>query len=439
MLSQRKLGQDVMSFRGVVRPLLSEMNMAILSRDVQGNLLFHLGVEPLFGYPIELFKHDPFFVDTLVNKSTLTARTGDKPNDSWWSPEFSKGQPVTVDFEIRHGDGKLHWIRYHVRPVHDEHGHILRHDAIAMDVTDEKREEIELRYSEARFQMLIEKSPVGIILWQGDQIHYANPAAAKLWGVNDAHTLIKTSINRLFTETVNLEVQKFGAGLSCAGKEENSPPIQCHCVRNDGTSFVSEIIHCPIEFAQGPVVMTMVKDVTEHYELRKALEHMAYEDPVTGLANRRKFFETLSMLIENVASSGPTRVGVAYIDLDRFKDINDKWGHLFGDEVLIEVSKRLRTIVSKHVLLARLGGDEFAFLMEGATKADVAEIASVILEKLALPVVVKDITVNVAPSVGIAFFPDDASTFGEVLQYADRAMYEAKRQGGNQTQFYSER
>ena len=175
-------------------------------------------------------------------------------------------------------------------------------------------------------------------------------------------------------------------------------------------------------------------------ELKKAnnkLKMLAHHDLLTGLNNKTLFNDRLSQSIEK-AKRHDKELAVLFIDLDRFKQINDSLGHSFGDKVLKIVAERLSNIIRKEDSLARLGGDEFTILMEDIHKTgNAALLGEKILTTLAEPIYVDNHTFYVTGSVGISLYPQDATEMDKLLMYADTAMYKAKNAGKNNVQFYN--
>ncbi|WP_249209849.1 putative bifunctional diguanylate cyclase/phosphodiesterase [Bradyrhizobium manausense] len=167
---------------------------------------------------------------------------------------------------------------------------------------------------------------------------------------------------------------------------------------------------------------------------RARLESAVLTDSMTGLCNRRSFVEAIRCETERIASRP---FGVLTLDLDHFKEVNDAFGHAAGDELLMEVARRLRSCERHGDMTARLGGDEFAMLFYGAPgKDELAEVANLILRKLTQPVVWMGREINVSASIGIACYPDNSSDPQEILKNADDAMYRAKSTGRNRYQLY---
>ncbi|MCE1240263.1 MAG: EAL domain-containing protein [Azonexaceae bacterium] len=172
-----------------------------------------------------------------------------------------------------------------------------------------------------------------------------------------------------------------------------------------------------------------VTDITERKQHEEEVAFLARHDPLTGLPNR---FLLAERLIETMTGDGK-RVGLLFIDLDRFKDINDSLGHRLGDHLLQDVARRLAEVVSRHETLIRQGGDEFIVLMPAVDDAGVAEKrAAAILAALEKPFETDGQLLHVGASIGLSLHPDDAEDAEQLLRNADTAMYVAKRQGGGQ-------
>ncbi|MDD2881842.1 MAG: EAL domain-containing protein [Rhodoferax sp.] len=161
------------------------------------------------------------------------------------------------------------------------------------------------------------------------------------------------------------------------------------------------------------------------------LARMAYHDTLTGLPNRRLLEDRVAQSLSQAQRDG-LGLSLLFIDLDRFKPINDKFGHEVGDQVLQEVARRLKKSVRQGDTAARVGGDEFVIMLQGAVRAaDVESIASTVLTKLGAPIIVGGHKLLVGASIGCARYPQDGGDMVTLLKHADRSMYAAKRFGGN--------
>jgi diguanylate cyclase (GGDEF)-like protein len=177
-------------------------------------------------------------------------------------------------------------------------------------------------------------------------------------------------------------------------------------------------------------------DITERMQVQKRLQHLAHHDALTELPNRFLFAERLAHAIAGSRRSQRT-LAVLFLDLDRFKLINDSLGHAAGDAALREVAARLRGCLRAEDTVARLGGDEFAVLLEDGAAADVAPVAGKLLRVLSEPLAVQTRELVVTASIGIALYPADGDDAELVLRNADAAMYRAKEEGRNAYAFYS--
>jgi len=173
-------------------------------------------------------------------------------------------------------------------------------------------------------------------------------------------------------------------------------------------------------------------------EQRKILKQQAHYDSLTGLANRVLFQDRLSQAIKK-AQRNKKEIALFFIDLDRFKQINDSLGHSVGDEVLKEISLRLQLITRKDDSISRLGGDEFTIIAEDLNKGeDASLLAQKILTIFSKPLYINNHTLYVSCSIGISLYPQDSTEEEKLLMYADAAMYKAKDEGKNNFQFYSQ-
>ena len=175
----------------------------------------------------------------------------------------------------------------------------------------------------------------------------------------------------------------------------------------------------------------------ERKRLEEELSFMAHHDQLTGLANRTLFYSRLEHAID-CAERRNESIAVMYLDLDHFKAINDALGHEMGDKLLQEVAERLSNNVRGADTIARLGGDEFALVLEGLKSTNNASaVAEKIIESLSKPINIKNQMLYVGTSIGIAFYPDCGKDLETLIKNADRAMYQAKKNGRNQYKFYT--
>ncbi len=206
--------------------------------------------------------------------------------------------------------------------------------------------------------------------------------------------------------------------------------LEAHCRRADGSTFPVDIRLAPLPLEGGTFVMVTVADQSERRRREDELFSRAVHDPLTGLPNRVLLVDRTIQALARARRQG-TRVSILYLDVDGFKEVNDRWGHGTGDVVLRLLAQRLAAAVRPSDTVARLGGDEFVVLCDGLpSPAATSEIPTRLLEAVAAPIEQGGRTVELTASVGIASSVGGRSRPRTLIEAADRAMYRAKRAGG---------
>jgi diguanylate cyclase (GGDEF)-like protein/PAS domain S-box-containing protein len=291
-------------------------------------------------------------------------------------------------------------------------------------------EEVHRRTSEARFGSLIRASSDLITVLDSDaRIVYQSPSIERVLGYRPEE-VVGTSFAGLLPsgeQSRLLHLLADAAAYDGGGTEV----LDCTLRHRNGETLHFEIQHTNLlddEHVRGIVLNS--RDVSERKAFEEQLQHQAFHDPVTGLANRALFAERVR---HAVARARRDHIGLAviFIDLDDFKTINDSLGHAAGDQVLLEVGKRLGTSIRASDTAARFGGDEFAVLLEGVESAqEAADTAERILEALAVPLALEHKELVTRASMGISMVAGEAATDAEeMIRNADAAMYIAKRDG----------
>ncbi len=213
------------------------------------------------------------------------------------------------------------------------------------------------------------------------------------------------------------------------------------CLQPDGRMVYFEISGEPVfdEFGVFQGYRGIGRDVTQSRLVEERVLHMATVDGLTGLPNRNMFMVQLEQAVIRASLSG-NRFGLLFLDLDRFKNVNDSLGHAAGDELLMKMAHRLRELLREGDFVARLGGDEFVVLIENhASQATLERVAEKMLATITAPCVLQGRELVVTGSIGISAYPDDGADTASLLQSADAAMYAAKERGRNTFEVYSAR
>ncbi|MCW8930449.1 MAG: PAS domain S-box protein [Gammaproteobacteria bacterium] len=222
--------------------------------------------------------------------------------------------------------------------------------------------------------------------------------------------------------------------------------IHQHEVRIDKVAHV-ELNATPLKDSHGKTyaIIESVHDITSLLQIQQELQersieldHQAHHDGLTNLPNRILFLDRLKQAIKQ-AQRNQYKIAVLFIDLDRFKEINDSFGHSIGDEVLKEISIRLQSCIRDADTVARLGGDEFTIFIDAINDNNMAiDIALDIIDKVANVISVAEQQIYVTCSIGISLYPDDGNTAAVLLRNSDSAMYKSKKEGRNTYQYYTE-
>ncbi|MBI5333415.1 MAG: EAL domain-containing protein [Burkholderiales bacterium] len=203
--------------------------------------------------------------------------------------------------------------------------------------------------------------------------------------------------------------------------------------RRDGAVYAELLRICGVRDPQGRLThyVGIFSDVTVHKRNQETLERLAHYDILTGLPNRALMLDRLTMMMGHVDRHAGF-LAVCYLDLDGFKEVNDRWGHATGDELLLHAAERMRGLLRGGDTVARLGGDEFVLLLgDVASDAEVRVVADRVLAALSQPYALSCGSVSVSASIGVALYPEHGRTAEHLLRNADQAMYRAKRQGRN--------
>lgn len=282
--------------------------------------------------------------------------------------------------------------------------------------------------AEKRYWQLFNQNQVGLIWARLDgEILSCNPAAAQMFGYESPEAFEGQS----FVDHFRGDREERRRTIEQLRSEGEVSSWNVPMERRDGRPFMileSLVLQEDSEY-DAPVVVSSFVEVTQQARLWQELKEMAYHDPLTGLPNRR-FLKEQASRIFSLAERRERYAGVAYIDPDDFKVVNDKWGHETGDEVLVSIAERMRRTTREGDVVARIGGDEFAVLWADLDTPDQALAATRRLVKtFDEPFHVGSKQFHLDTSAGVATFPADGENIEELLRRADEALYEAKENG----------
>jgi diguanylate cyclase (GGDEF)-like protein/PAS domain S-box-containing protein len=291
----------------------------------------------------------------------------------------------------------------------------------------------------AHYKDMIDQANDGVIICHLEtrRVLYANLASQRLLGYSNEEFLSLTLIELFETGTESIyevALERSKSGLAFNSRHR----------RKDG-SFVDVEIRCKEFLIGGRAVLSCTtRDISvskkaelQLIENQNRLAIIAHHDQLTGLPNRHYIADFLPQAIVCAKSAG-TMLGIVFLDLDRFKHINDSYGHEIGDKLLQVVATRLRQCVRDGDVIVRMGGDEFVIVFLNLTsEEEVTRAATRIISALNLPIAVDDRSLQTSASLGISMFPRDGADMGELLKHSDTAMYQAKDGGRNNVQIFT--
>lgn len=308
----------------------------------------------------------------------------------------------------------------------------LRYDKqqLKEEIAERQRVEEDLFQEKDRLQTTLSSIGEGVALIDADcRIEFLNPAAEQLCGWNYQQALHRP-VAEVF-KSVDNQNQHITTALedSLHATEQVRKHSVLHC--KGGQKHIVEELATPLYDRHSKPVgaVSVFRDVTEAQQKTEELAHAAAHDALTGLPNRNLLKDRARLAIAR-AQRKHESFALLFLDLDHFKEINDRMGHATGDALLLDVAHRLTDCVREEDTIARLGGDEFVVLLEGPThEREVKAVADKILDTLRKPYQLGTRSTNISVSIGASLYPDDGRDTESLLVHADTAMYRAKQQG----------
>ncbi|UGQ47690.1 bifunctional diguanylate cyclase/phosphodiesterase [Massilia endophytica] len=391
------------------------------------------------------------------------------------TPFLSVAKPFQTEVEMRRKDNTTFWaqlIAYVVNPDDPSQGTIW----IAEDRTEHKAAEESLRNALLENEAILQSAVLGISVCENGRNLRNNAKMEELFGYAPGE-MANLSVQAFYPDREAWDQARRETAADFSAGRVSSQELEL--VRKDGTRFWGRISGRPFDLSKpkGRSVW-LVDDVTARREAADAIRrarddlevrvlertaelaganamlqgeiverrqaearvhHMAYHDSLTGLPNRALLADRLDRAMLS-AQRSDRKLAVMFLDLDRFKTINDSLGHLTGDLLLKEVAGRLCRAVRASDTVARLGGDEFVVLLPGMHKSEEAvQVAEKIIEILSAPIDLEEHRLHVTPSIGICVYPDDGQDVETLMRHADAAMYHAKAAGRNNYQFFTQK
>jgi diguanylate cyclase (GGDEF)-like protein/PAS domain S-box-containing protein len=380
--------------------------------------------EELFGYTN----------DELTGTSTAILFPSEAQFEAAGARQYTQlalGSDFSEECQYRRADGSLFWCLVSgcaLDPQRVSEGSIW----VYADISERKQAEETLRLSAT----VLEHIADGVMVIDAERrIVAINPAFTRITGYTEAQALRQdwtlTHSSRHDASFYRLLWEELAASGFWRGEIWN--------MRSNGELYLEWLTVSAVRDTGGVTThyVAVFSDITKAKESQDKLDHLAHHDPLTALPNRLLFHDRLQHGLLRAARAGE-QLAILFIDLDRFKNINDTLGHHIGDELLMQVARALEGRLREGDTLARLGGDEFIVLLENVSGAfGAGHVAEKLMAMFEQPFMVADYELFVTGSVGISLFPDDATDLNMLIRNADVAMYQAKARGRNGYQFYA--
>jgi len=337
------------------------------------------------------------------------------------------------------GDGYRGLFETVKTPMHDAQGNVTGVLGIARDITDHRRREADLNESETRLNLALESTRVGIWEWDisnnrwyGSPTYFSALGYEVVTGPADArveeqrvHPDDRAAMHEQITAMMRSDRTHlhYEARMLHADGSHHWMSVRGKVVERDNTGKPTRMLGVRI-------------DINELKQAEDRVHWLAHYDLLTGLPNRTLLHARINNAIAEAQKSAQP-LALLFVDLDHFKHVNDTLGHRIGDELLVEVAKRMQSVVREHDTVSRQGGDEFILVLPDIDADAAAQLARTVLDKLSQRYQVEQYELVVTPSIGISLYPYDGQDFDALYRCADIAMYSAKRNGRNNFQFFT--
>ncbi|MBU9711591.1 bifunctional diguanylate cyclase/phosphodiesterase [Evansella tamaricis] len=387
------------------------------------------GVERLYGYTAEEFANNPALWKADIH-----------PDDIEISLQMERamkyGKELEVEYRIVRSDGEQRWILDKCFPTYNIQGDFILSHGFVLDITERKMLELDLKETKSEFQTILDN--INACIYKADNnlnTIYSSKSTINVFGVPQEEFLWNASFLKKVIYPEDYENLTADINALLRGHYRQ---IEYRIIRPDNGEMRWIEDRCTPVFNDSEELVGfhgVAIDITKRKEAEEKVKHLANHDALTGLPNRLMFHQQLQKGLAR-SKRNKEKLGVMFIDLDRFKFVNDTMGHGAGDNLLMQVSARLVKCVREGDVVARQGGDEFIILVEKTKEREVSITAKRILELFSFPFTLNEDEFYISPSIGISVFPKDGEDVETLMKNADKAMYLAKGQGKNNYQFY---
>jgi diguanylate cyclase (GGDEF)-like protein/PAS domain S-box-containing protein len=427
---RKRLEADTRESHERLRAVIHAAPLAIIARDLNSVIrMWNPAAERLFGWSEdEVLETDTSIVPPALRETARGLRERAQKGETIWIEES----------ERMHRDGHLIDVSMSIAPIYGAEGVVIGTMVTIADISRRKQAEQALRESEAHLRLAMEAAQMGMWYWEVDTdrfVHSDGLAALFGFGLDDPLLDYRVLQQRLHVEDRDL----FAATMRHAIKQGAGFQFDYRVTWPDGTvhwiANRGQVHRDPGGRAMRVIGVGM--DITDRKLAEQRIAHMAHHDALTGLPNRVLLRDRIRQAIAQAHRNG-SRVAVLFLDLDRFKTINDSLGHQLGDRLLQSVASRILVCVREGDTVARVGGDEFVIVIPAIMSAsDASAVAAKILEVLGSAFHLHGNDLHVDASIGLSLYPADGADAETLMRNADTAMYHAKDSGRANYKFFT--
>lgn len=379
-----------------------------------------------------------FSREELIGKTHSVVNSGHHTKaffDNLWET-LQRGEVWRSEVRNKKKNGETYWVDSTIIPLTNETGNVYQYLTVQFNISEKKRVMIELRNIERTFRAITENTNDFIVVTNMEGvITYASPAYIRKLGYQE-HELIGQHYATLLSAESNACWSKM---INSLPKQPNESKLELQLKKANGEMIWTEANYTIAQdFKKNTVseIIMVSREITERKEFENELMFMAYHDSLTQLANRR-YLEREFPHLKEAANENFESLAILYIDGDNFKQVNDLYGHDVGDEFLKNFSIALKTSVRNDDLVVRIGGDEFIIVLTSLTRhqeqlrEQIQEVVLRIRDTLKVGWVIQGHSFSPTSSIGISIYPEHSANLGQLIDLADRALYEAKETSKN--------
>lgn len=439
---------EVVAILGIFWDITKEKEQELYFKKLQSGLMQAQALAHIGHWELDLTKNTLFWSDEVYRIFGLKPQEFSATYEAFLKHVHPEDVEMVNDIYMsslkeKHGyyvehrivckNGEVRFVEERCEHEFDKDGNPIKSIGTVHDITRRKNAENELVLASAVF----EKMNDGVLITDASQqIIAINSAYSEISGYGIEEVRGKTPN----TFSSGWHDKNFYQNLWSELNEKGHWNGEIIDRRKNGELYTAELNIIALHNKENRLTnyISIVNDISEKKKKESLIHNLAYFDALTNLPNRVLFQERVTNKIPSLHRNAK-KMALFFIDMDNFKNINDTFGHFTGDKFLIEVAKAIRATIREEDTLARLGGDEFTVIIEDAESVlDIAVVAEKIVERFMAPIIINGKEFYTGASIGISIYPDDGTTYEELVKAADTAMYQVKESGKNSYQFFTQ-